>query len=148
REAHERAVEALRGVGIPDAERRARAYAHQLSGGMAQRVLIAIATINRPRLLIADEPTTGLDVTVQAQFLDTLQQAVREPGTSVLFVTHDVGIVAQYCDRVAVMYHGELVEEGDVMSLFTAPQEEYTRRLVELAADREAPPPRPARPGT
>lgn len=138
KEARRLAVEALRAVAIPDAERRATSYPHQLSGGMAQRVLIAMATINEPRLLIADEPTTGLDVTVQAQFLDTLHQKVDEAAAAVLFVTHDLGIVAQYCDRVAVMFQGEMIEEADVDSLFAAPKHPYTQRLVASAADRRA----------
>jgi ABC-type dipeptide/oligopeptide/nickel transport system ATPase component len=139
RTAQRRAVEALRAVGIPDPERRIRAYPHELSGGMAQRVLIAIATIHDPVLLIADEPTTGLDVTVQAQFLDTLQRRVQDTGSAVLFVTHDLGIVAQYCDRVAVMLEGEIVEQADVRTIFGSPSHPYTRELVELARDREQP---------
>ena len=138
KEALRLAVEAVRAVAIPDAERRAASYPHQLSGGMAQRVLIAMATINEPRLLIADEPTTGLDVTVQAQFLDTLHQKVDEAAATVLFVTHDLGIVAQYCDRVAVMFQGEMIEEADVESLFASPRHPYTQRLVASAADRRA----------
>lgn len=137
-EARRLAVQSLRAVAIPDAERRAAAYPHQLSGGMAQRVLIAMATINEPRLLIADEPTTGLDVTVQAQFLDTLHQKVADAAAAVLFVTHDLGIVAQYCDRVAVMYQGEVIEVADVDSLFASPRHPYTQRLVASAADRRA----------
>jgi ABC-type dipeptide/oligopeptide/nickel transport system ATPase component len=137
REARAKAVEALAAVGIPDPRRRADAYPHQLSGGMAQRVLIAMATINEPRLLIADEPTTGLDVTVQAQFLDTLRSTVRTSGSAVLFVTHDLGIVAQYCDRVAVMYQGEVIEQTTVADLFARPQHEYTRHLIESSADRK-----------
>lgn len=139
RTAQRRAVDALRAVGIPDPERRVRAYPHELSGGMAQRVLIAIATIHDPVLLIADEPTTGLDVTVQAQFLDTLQRRVQDTGSAVLFVTHDLGIVAQYCDRVAVMLEGEIVEQADVRTIFGSPSHPYTRELVELARDREQP---------
>jgi ABC-type dipeptide/oligopeptide/nickel transport system ATPase component len=139
RTAQRRAVEALRVVGIPDPERRIRAYPHELSGGMAQRVLIAIATIHDPVLLIADEPTTGLDVTVQAQFLDTLQRRVQDTGSAVLFVTHDLGIVAQYCDRVAVMLQGEIVEQADVRTIFGSPSHPDTRELVGLARDREQP---------
>lgn len=142
--AQRRAVEALRQVGIPDPERRARAYPHELSGGMAQRVLIAIATAHDPVLLIADEPTTGLDVTVQAQFLDTLQRRVQGTDAGVLFVTHDLGIVAQYCDRVAVMLQGEIVEQADVRQAFTEPAHPYTRELVGLARDQDMPD-RPAR---
>ena len=136
KEASERAVEALKAIGIPDPLRRAGSYPHQLSGGMAQRILIAIATINEPKLLIADEPTTGLDVTVQAQFLDALQDKVQDSGSAVLFVTHDLGIVAHYCDRVAVMYRGQVIEEADVDTLFSHPVHEYTKRLIASAAGR------------
>lgn len=138
KEALRLAVQAIKAIGIPDAQRRAASFPHQLSGGMAQRILIAMATINEPTLLIADEPTTGLDVTVQAQFLDTLHAKVQAAGSAVLFVTHDLGIVAQYCDRVAVMYRGEVIEEADVESLFARPQHSYTQRLVASAADRRA----------
>ncbi len=131
-------VQAIKAIGIPDAQRRAASFPHQLSGGMAQRILIAMATINEPQLLIADEPTTGLDVTVQAQFLDTLHAKVQATGSAVLFVTHDLGIVAQYCDRVAVMYRGEVIEEADVESLFASPRHPYTQRLVASAADRRS----------
>jgi ABC-type dipeptide/oligopeptide/nickel transport system ATPase component len=136
REGLERAVESLAAVGIPDPRRRASAYPHQLSGGMAQRVLIAMATVNEPKLLIADEPTTGLDVTVQAQFLDTLQSKVRDSGSAVVFVTHDLGIVAHYCDRVAVMYQGQVIEEATVDDLFARPQHAYTQRLIASSEDR------------
>ena len=135
-EARRLAVQSLKAIGIPDPHRRVASFPHQLSGGMAQRILIAMATINEPKLLIADEPTTGLDVTVQAQFLDTLHAKVADSGSAVLFVTHDLGIVAQYCDRVAVMYQGEVIEEADVASLFASPQHPYTQRLVASAADR------------
>jgi ABC-type dipeptide/oligopeptide/nickel transport system ATPase component len=136
RDGLERAVEALGAVGIPDPRRRANAYPHQLSGGMAQRVLIAMATVNQPKLLIADEPTTGLDVTVQAQFLDTLQLTVRDSRSAVVFVTHDLGIVAHYCDRVAVMYRGQVIEEATVDDLFARPQHAYTKRLITSSEDR------------
>jgi ABC-type dipeptide/oligopeptide/nickel transport system ATPase component len=138
KEALQLAVQSLKAIGIPDPQRRAASFPHQLSGGMAQRILIAMATINEPKLLIADEPTTGLDVTVQAQFLDTLHAKVADSGAAVLFVTHDLGIVAQYCDRVAVMYRGEVIEEADVESLFASPRHPYTQRLVASAADRRA----------
>lgn len=137
-EARARAVAALTAIGIPDPARRANAYPHQLSGGMAQRVMIAMATINEPKLLIADEPTTGLDVTVQAQFLDALQSRVRDSGAAVLFVTHDLGIVAHYCDRVAVMFRGQVIEEAPVDDLFASPRHPYTRQLIASAADRRA----------
>ena len=140
KEALELAVRSLKAIGIPDPQRRAGSFPHQLSGGMAQRILIAMATVNEPKLLIADEPTTGLDVTVQAQFLDTLHSKVDDAGSAVLFVTHDLGIVAQYCDRVAVMYQGEVIEEADVESLFASPQHPYTQRLVASAADRRSRP--------
>jgi ABC-type dipeptide/oligopeptide/nickel transport system ATPase component len=137
-EAQDRAIEALKAIGIPDPVRRAQSYPHQLSGGMAQRILIAMATINSPKVLIADEPTTGLDVTVQAQFLDALQATVQNSGAAVLFVTHDLGIVAHYCDRVAVMYRGEVIEEADVESLFASPKHPYSKRLIASAADRRS----------
>jgi ABC-type dipeptide/oligopeptide/nickel transport system ATPase component len=135
-DALQRAVESLGAVGIPDPRRRANAYPHQLSGGMAQRVLIAMATVNEPKLLIADEPTTGLDVTVQAQFLDTLQSKVRDSRSAVVFVTHDLGIVAHYCDRVAVMYRGQVIEEATVDDLFARPKHAYTQRLIASSEDR------------
>ena len=129
-DAHRRSIEALEEVGIPDPERRIRAYPHELSGGMAQRVLIAMATINRPAFLVADEPTTGLDVTVQAQILDLIRDRVRSAGASVLFVTHDLGIVAQYCDRVTVMRASKIVESGPVGEVFSSPKNEYTKTLL------------------
>jgi ABC-type dipeptide/oligopeptide/nickel transport system ATPase component len=137
-EARAEAIRALTLVGIPDPAKRARAYPHQLSGGMAQRVLIALATVNHPRLLIADEPTTGLDVTVQAQILDLLRARVRDTGASVLFITHDLGIVAHYCDRVAVMLQGQLIEEAPTDELFASPQHPYTRALIESTPERAA----------
>lgn len=136
KEAFERAVAALTSIGIPDPRRRARAYPHQLSGGMAQRILIAMATINEPRLLIADEPTTGLDVTVQAQFLEALKSRVEASGSAVLFVTHDLGIVAHYCNRVVVMLGGEVVEDADTQALFSHPRDPYTQQLIASAASR------------
>jgi ABC-type dipeptide/oligopeptide/nickel transport system ATPase component len=136
KDALQRAVESLGAVGIPDPKRRANAYPHQLSGGMAQRILIAMATVNEPKLLIADEPTTGLDVTVQAQFLDALQSKVRDTGSAVVFVTHDLGIVAHYCDRVAVMYRGQVIEEATVEDLFARPKHAYTQRLIASSEDR------------
>ena len=133
REAMSEAVAMLRAVGIPDPERRAREYPHRLSGGMAQRAMIAMALINRPRLLIADEPTTGLDVTIQAQVMDLLVDLVRERGSSVLLVTHDLGLVAQYCRRVAVMAEGRIVESGPVEAVFQAPRQPYTQALLRAA---------------
>jgi oligopeptide/dipeptide ABC transporter ATP-binding protein len=126
----------LEAVGIPDVERRLRAWPHELSGGMAQRIVIAMALINEPRLLIADEPTTGLDVTVQAQILDLLRAEAHRRALGTLLITHDLGVVAQYCDHVAVMYAGALVEYGSVRTVLTAPAHPYTRALIASAPDR------------
>ncbi len=125
-----RAAEMLDAVGIPGATERVRSYPHELSGGMRQRVMIAMALACEPRLLIADEPTTALDVTVQAQVLDVLRTMGRELNTAVLFVTHDLGVVADVCDRVVVMYAGQIVERADVDPLFEAPAHPYTRALL------------------
>ena len=129
-QARARAVELLELVGIPAPEARLRQYPHQLSGGLRQRVMIAIALANEPRLLIADEPTTALDVTIQAQILDLLRSLQRELGMAVLFVTHDLGVIADLCDRVAVMYAGQIVEEAPVHDLFEHPQHPYTEGLL------------------
>jgi oligopeptide/dipeptide ABC transporter ATP-binding protein len=126
----ERAKELMRMVGIPDPERRIKAYPHEMSGGMAQRVMIAMALACEPELLIADEPTTALDVTIQAQILDLMRTLQRETGTAIILITHDLGVVAEMCDRVAVMYAGEIVEQTDVRTLFTRPQHPYTRGLI------------------
>ena len=128
--ARQRAIAILEAVGIPDPQARYRAYPHELSGGMAQRVVIAMALVNQPQLVIADEPTTGLDVTVQAQVLDLLQQLVRAQGAAALIITHDLGIVAQYCDDMAIMFAGRVVERGPVAQIFANPQHPYTRRLI------------------
>ncbi|MEM8664380.1 MAG: ABC transporter ATP-binding protein [Pseudomonadota bacterium] len=128
--ARERAVGLMREVGIPEPAARARSFPHQLSGGMAQRVMIAMALACRPKLLIADEPTTALDVTIQAQILDLLRRLTTERGTAVVLVTHDLGVVAETCDDVAVMYAGRLVETGPIADLFAAPQHPYTAGLL------------------
>ncbi|WP_333749094.1 ABC transporter ATP-binding protein [Streptomyces sp. IBSBF 2394] len=128
--AAERAVELLRRVGIPDPEQRARAYPFQLSGGQRQRVVIAMAIANEPALLIADEPTTALDVTVQAEILDLLRRLAEETGTGVLLVTHNMGVVADFADRVAVMYQGAIVETGPVEDVLLRPAHDYTKRLL------------------
>jgi oligopeptide/dipeptide ABC transporter ATP-binding protein len=125
-----RAVELLKMVGIPDAERRAEAYPHELSGGMAQRVMIAMALACVPELLIADEPTTALDVTIQAQILDLMRDLRSKMGTSVILITHDLGVVAEMAERVAVMYAGEIVEQADVNPLFEQPLHPYTQGLI------------------
>ncbi|HXF69736.1 MAG TPA: ABC transporter ATP-binding protein [Thermoflexus sp.] len=129
-EGWKRAVELLRMVGIPDPERRAHSYPHELSGGMAQRVMIAMALALGPELLIADEPTTALDVTIQAQILDLMRELQRRMNTSIILITHDMGIVAEMCDRVAVMYAGQIIEEADVRTIFADPQHPYTQGLL------------------
>jgi ABC-type dipeptide/oligopeptide/nickel transport system ATPase component len=134
-----KAVEALKAVGIHDPERRLSAYPHELSGGMAQRVCIAMSLLHSPRLLIADEPTAGLDVTVQRQVLDQLVTAARERQAAHLIVTRDLGIVAQYCRRVAVMRGGRIVESGLTIDVFKHPQHPYTQGLLEGVGVRTAP---------
>ena len=140
RAARARALDLLKAVRIPNAERRMRNYPHELSGGMRQRVSIAMALVNDPELIIADEPTTALDVTVQAQILALLEDLRRARGVAILFITHDFGIVGQFCDRVAVMYAGQIVEEGTTAAVLAAPAHPYTRRLIasvpELGAGR------------
>ncbi len=130
KEGYVRAVEMLRRVGIPDPEQRVKAYPHELSGGMAQRVMIAMALAAGPELLIADEPTTALDVTIQAQILDLMREIRDEFDTSIILITHDLGVVAELADRVAVMYAGEIVEEADVETLFADPKHPYTKGLI------------------
>jgi oligopeptide/dipeptide ABC transporter ATP-binding protein len=130
-EARERAVALLGDVGIQDPERRALSYPHEFSGGMRQRVMIALATASQPRLLLADEPTTALDVTTQAQILTLLTRLSREREMAVLLVSHDFGVIAQVCDRVAVMYGGHIVETGPIEAIYNAPQHPYTRGLLE-----------------
>jgi oligopeptide/dipeptide ABC transporter ATP-binding protein len=134
-EANAHAVELLDGVGIPEPERRALAYPHELSGGMRQRVMIALATASRPRLLLADEPTTALDVTTQAQILALLQRLRAERGMAVLLVSHDFGVIAQVCDRVAVMYGGHVVETASLATIYDDAQHPYTRALLESVPD-------------
>jgi peptide/nickel transport system ATP-binding protein/oligopeptide transport system ATP-binding protein len=134
--ARDRAIEMLTAVGIPDPTRRMQAWPHELSGGMAQRILIALALMNRPRLLIADEPTTGLDVTVQAQILDLLRDLVRQTGIGAMIITHDLGVVAHYCDEVAVMYAGAIVESGPVRAVFANPAHPYTQNLIGATPER------------
>ena len=129
-DAWRRAGEMLAEVRIPAPEQRLHAWPHELSGGMAQRVLIAMALVNRPRLVIADEPTTGLDVTVQAEVLDKLRELVRAHRMSAILITHDLGIVAHYCDRVAVMFAGVIVEHGPVDAVFREQRHPYTRALI------------------
>ena len=129
--ARERAVAMLRTVGIPDPEARLAVYPHELSGGMKQRVMIAMALLSQPRLLIADEPTTALDVTVQAQILHLMRELQRETGTALLFITHDMGVIAEMCDEVVVMYAGRVVERRAVVELFEAPRHPYTRGLMD-----------------
>jgi oligopeptide/dipeptide ABC transporter ATP-binding protein len=131
KESWDRAVEALKEVAIADPATRARDYPHQLSGGMRQRVVIAIAIVNRPELLIADEPTTALDVTIQAQILDLLAQLREKFGLTMLFISHDLAVVSKVADRVAVMYAGNLVELATRNELFRAPAHPYTRGLLE-----------------
>ena len=126
----ERAVELLTRVGIPDPVERIEGYPHEFSGGMAQRVMIAMALALKPELLIADEPTTALDVTIQAQILDLMRDLRSEEGTAVILITHDLGVVAEMADRVAVMYAGEIVEEADTESLFADPKHPYTQGLI------------------
>src|SRR2546423_3979328 len=142
-ESWKRAVEALREVAIPDPAIRASDYPHQLSGGMRQRVMIAMAIVNRPQLLIADEPTTALDVTIQAQILDLLNDLRHKFGLAMLFISHDLAVVSHVADRVAVMYAGNLVELGTKADIFSAPAHPYTQGLLRaiptLATDRAQP---------
>ena len=128
--ARARALESLRSVRLSQPERRMSQYPHELSGGMRQRVMIAMALALRPEVLIADEPTTALDVTVQREVLDLLRDLQRETGTAVILITHDMGVVAEMADRVIVMRHGAMVEEAAAADLFRAPQAQYTRDLL------------------
>lgn len=135
KEAKIRAVQMLRKVGMPRAEELLKEYPHQLSGGMRQRVMITMAMACEPELLIADEPTTALDVTIQAQILDLMKRLNDDLNTSILLITHDLGVVADVCDRIVVMYAGKVVEEGSVRSLFKNPQHPYTEGLIQSVPD-------------
>jgi peptide/nickel transport system ATP-binding protein/oligopeptide transport system ATP-binding protein len=135
--AEERALDLMRRVGIPDPARRYRAYPHEFSGGMRQRVMIAIALSCEPEIILCDEPTTALDVTIQDQILRLLVQLCRESGVSLVFVTHDLPVVAQVCQQVAVMYGGQIVERGDVRDVLLDPRHPYTLGLVRSAPDVE-----------
>jgi peptide/nickel transport system ATP-binding protein len=150
REARARAVDLLRSVGIPDAERRGNGYPHELSGGMRQRVMIATALSCDPSLLIADEPTTALDVTVQAQILHLMRRLQQERGTAILLITHNLGVVAAMCDAVCVMYAGKLVESAPMRALFRTPLHPYTQGLLRAVPRLEHPAkkPLPTIPGT
>lgn len=130
KEIWEKSVELLRTVGIPDPEQKALAYPHEMSGGQAQRVMIAMGLAMRPELLIADEPTTALDVTIQAQILDLMRDLRNKMGTAVILITHDLGVVAEMADWVAVMYAGQIVEQAGVVPLFDEPLHPYTRGLI------------------
>ena len=138
RAARERALDALARVGIPSPEERLRAYPHQFSGGMRQRVAIAIALLNRPELIIADEPTTALDVTIQGQILHQVQTIARESGTALIWITHDLSVIAGLADEVCVMYAGRLVEQGSVEDILGSPRHPYTRGLIASAPSANA----------
>ncbi|MBL6765729.1 MAG: ABC transporter ATP-binding protein, partial [Verrucomicrobiae bacterium] len=129
REAARRGIQALEEVGVSEAEKRLRQYPHEFSGGMRQRVMIAMALITNPELLIADEPTTALDVTVQAQILELVKKLQKDHGTAVIWISHDLGVVAGFCERVQVMYAGRVVEEGDVGEIYKTPAHPYNRAL-------------------
>ena len=142
-EAWQRAMDALQDVAIPEPVQRARDYPHQLSGGQRQRIMIAMALVNRPRLLIADEPTTALDVTIQAQILALLRELREKYRLTMLFISHDLGVVSRVADQVAVMYAGEIVEMGPVARIFSEARHPYTRGLIRaiptLRTDRTQP---------
>lgn len=137
--ASELAIDMMRRTGIPDPARRARAYPHELSGGLRQRIMIAMALSCSPKLLLCDEPTTALDVTVQHQVLKLLEQLCDDTGTALVFVTHDLGVVNQTCRELAVMYAGEIVERGRVKEVFAAPRHPYTKGLLDSAPDFDQP---------
>jgi len=132
-------IDMLKRVGIPAPERRMKEYPHQLSGGMRQRVMIAIALLCNPEILIADEPTTALDVTIQAQILQLLKELQKETGMSIIFITHDLGVIAEVCDRVLVMYGGRIIEQADIFTLFDKPSHPYTRGLLNAIPRLEKP---------
>jgi oligopeptide/dipeptide ABC transporter ATP-binding protein len=129
-EVYERSIQALENVRVPAPERRLRNYPHEMSGGMKQRVVGAMAMAYRPQVLIADEPTTALDVTIQVQYLRLLEELQERTGVSIILITHDFGVVAETCDRVAVMYAGRIVEEGPVAEIFDNPRHPYTKALL------------------
>lgn len=135
----DKSIEMLAKVGIPDPERRMQEYSHQISGGMRQRVMIAMALAVQPDILIADEPTTALDVTIQAQILDLMKQLQQENGMAMIFITHDLGVIADICDDVVVMYAGTVVESAPVNELFQNPRHPYTRGLLESIPRLETP---------
>lgn len=130
KERKDRAIAMLGDVGLEHAEEVYYMYPHELSGGMRQRVMIAAAMIGNPQILIADEPTTALDVTVQAQIVDLLKKLNREKGTSIIFISHDLSLVSQLCERVIVMQKGNIVETGDAEAIFTRPRHNYTKKLI------------------
>ncbi|MCA0425051.1 MAG: ABC transporter ATP-binding protein [Proteobacteria bacterium] len=136
----QRAEDLLQLVGVPSPRERLSVYPHEMSGGMRQRILIAIALANNPQLIIADEPTTALDVTVQAQVLEVMQEACRHAGAAILLITHDMGVVAECADRVFVMYAGRIVEQAPVTELFKRPRHPYTRALLDSIPDLHSPP--------
>ena len=136
-EAREKAIQLMREVGIPSPEKRLDQYPFEFSGGMRQRIIIASALACDPELIIADEPTTALDVTVQAQILELLKKLTKEKGTSVIMITHDLGVVASMCDRIAIMYAGKIVEEGTVDEIFYDPKHPYTKGLLSCISNPE-----------
>lgn len=139
-EIHAASIKMLKRVGIPAPERRMKEYPHQLSGGMRQRVMIAIALLCKPEILIADEPTTALDVTIQAQILQLLKELQKETGMAIIFITHDLGVIAELCDRVLVMYGGRIIEQADIYRLFERPGHPYTRGLLKAIPRLDNPP--------
>jgi oligopeptide/dipeptide ABC transporter ATP-binding protein len=139
RSARKQAAEMMAQLGIPDPIRMSRRYPHELSGGMCQRIMIAMMLVTSPKLLIADEPTSALDVTIQAQILELIQKLIREIKTSVLLITHDLGVMAETCDRVAIMYAGDMVEMGSVRNVLKNPQHPYTQVLLQTVPDKANP---------